>query len=62
MSEKLPSFLDELEKISNAGRGLIALYLGKEKVKKGIRRHKETMRAVEEGYPAGWVSLGMRPR
>lgn len=28
---------------------------------KGIERHKQTMRALDEGYPAGWVPLGMRP-
>lgn len=31
-------------------------------LRKGIDRHKQTMQAVEEGYPAGWVPLGMRPR
>lgn len=38
------------------------LYGRHESLKKGRRRHRETMRALDEGYPAGWVPLGMRPR
>lgn len=28
----------------------------------GIDRHRATVNALEQGYPAGWVPLGMRPR
>ena len=29
--------------------------------KKGRREHRERMRALREGYPVGWVALGMKP-
>lgn len=62
MNPLLHGFFDELEKIADVPRGLLAMYLGAGRVKKGVRRHEEMMRAIREGYPAGWVALGMRPR
>lgn len=43
------------------GRGLPSLHFASKRVSAGERRHMETMRAIEEGYPAGWVPLKMRP-
>ena len=64
MTEYLPGFMDELEKIAGIrwDRGLLAAHLGHEKVREGTRRHEEMMRAIKEGYPAGWVALGMKPK
>lgn len=27
----------------------------------GLSKHKQTMLALKHGYPAGWVSMNMRP-
>jgi hypothetical protein len=64
MEGYLHGFLDELTKIAalRLDRGLLALHLGHEKVREGTRRHEEMMRAIKEGYPAGWVALGMKPK
>lgn len=37
-------------------------YMGVRRIKKGKGKHRQTMEALRRGYPAGWVSLGMRPR
>jgi len=64
MNDYLSGFLDELEKISSLrwDRGLMAAHFGHENVKEGVRRHEAMMRAIKEGYPAGWVALGMVPK
>lgn len=68
----LTSFFDEMEKIAILGAGAAILgksiehpmgaYMGVRRIKKGREKHRETMRALKQGYPAGWVALGMRPR
>lgn len=30
--------------------------------KKGLSKHEQTMAALRHGYPAGWVSMGIRPK
>lgn len=62
MSDLIPSFFDEMEKISAINPLLVLGALSRaDATSKGSRRHKEMMRAVEQGYPVGWVPLGMRP-
>ena len=68
----LESFFDEMEKIALLGAASAILaksvehpmgaYMGVRRIKKGRKKHRETMEALRRGYPAGWVSLGMRPR
>lgn len=69
----LDSFFDEIEKIGDIGSVMSAI-LGKtiqhpgqafyrvKQVDEGVGRHKAMVNALERGYPAGWVALGMRPR
>lgn len=47
---------------SHPVRTAVLLHGGKGRVEGGLARHQETMRALLERYPAGWVPLGMRPR
>ena len=35
---------------------------GAHRTSKGKERHEQMKDAIKHGYPAGWVSLGMRPR
>lgn len=69
----LDSFFDEMEKIAvlpsltAALAGQAIKYPGMvgwrlHQIDQGIARHRAMTNAVEQGYPAGWVALGMRPR
>lgn len=69
----LESFFDEFEKIADLG-SLAATLVGQtikhpgqalyrtKQLDEGIARHRAMTNALEQGYPAGWVALGMRPR
>jgi hypothetical protein len=68
----LEAFFDEMEKIALVGAASavlaksiqhpLAAYAGVRRIKKGKSKHEQTMEALRRGYPAGWVSMGMRPR
>lgn len=62
MEDRLRSFFDELEKIGAVGpiqaAGLLSFIERRDKRK---RKQREMQRALELGYPAGWVALGMKP-
>lgn len=74
----LESFFDELEKVGGAVdravTGVLDKVIGKtvqhpsmaawrlHQLEEGSSKHRETMNALKQGYPAGWVALGMRPR
>lgn len=76
--EKVISGLfDELEKIGAVSdlvaRGALkvteqavkhpgAVYWRHRQQKEGLSKHQQTLLALKYGYPAGWVSLGMKPR
>lgn len=74
---RLSAFFDELEKLGAVSdllaRGAVrvgeqavkhpgAAYWRTRQQKKGLSKHEQTMLALKHGYPAGWVSLGIRPR
>ena len=69
----LDGFFDELEKIGAAPGVLAALaaqslkYPGAvawraHQIDRGMGAHKQALRDLERGVPAGWAALGMRPR
>jgi len=69
----MKGFLDELGKLKLAGKlpeGIIESLLrqpgrwinAKYQVDRGRGLQHGFNEAIEQGYPAGWVSLGMRPR
>jgi hypothetical protein len=69
----LESFFDEFEKIGGVA-GALEKLIGKtvehpgmaarrlHQLEEGSSKHRETVNALKQGYPAGWVALGMRPR
>lgn len=69
----MESFFEELEKIA-AAPGLLAALAGQtikypgmvawrlNQIDRGMGAHRQAMRDLEQGVPAGWASLGMRPR
>ena len=76
LTETLPGFFDELEKIGGVadllGRGAAtvagqavkhpgAAYWRTRQQKKGLSKHQQMMLAIKHGYPAGWVSMDMKP-
>lgn len=68
----LVAFFDEMEKIALVGAASALLahsikhptqaYMGVHRIREGKKKHEQTMEALKQGYPAGWVALGMRPR
>lgn len=62
--EKTAGVLSYLAKrlLMRPGRTIILAHGGKGRVERGLRRHRETLRALRESTPAGWVPLGMRAR
>lgn len=69
----MKGFLDELGKLKLAGKlseGIVESLLRqpgrwintKYQVERGRGLQQGFQEAIEQGYPAGWVALGMRPR
>ena len=58
----ISAFFDELQKIAGLPLAAAQLVGGIDRMKKGTRKYRQVMHAIEEGYPASWVALGIRPR
>ena len=57
---KSSGFVDAV--IKNISTNPVKYYAAGRRHEGGKERHRRTMEAVEHSYPAGWVSLGMRPQ
>ena len=76
--DTINALFDELEKIGGLPAEIIArgatavgskalqypgaTYWRFKRQSEGLSKHQQTMLALKHGYPAGWVSLNMRPR